>query len=68
MTSTCRPTDIAEVAAKQIDESVKRFMEQYSLDIDKLEPELILAGGDVVDNGVNKAIVDQVNFCFSLFF
>lgn len=55
-----RPSEMAEVAARQIDESVRRFIEDSKIRIDKREPELILSAEHIVDNGINKAIVDQV--------
>lgn len=46
-------------AAKQIDSSMKRFLDEHKLAIEKREPELLLNGADVVDNGVNKAVIDH---------
>uniref|UniRef100_A0A915CBD9 Uncharacterized protein n=4 Tax=Parascaris univalens TaxID=6257 RepID=A0A915CBD9_PARUN len=54
-----RPSEMAEVAARQIDESVRRFIEDSKIRIDKREPELILSAEHIVDNGINKAIVDE---------
>ncbi|VDK56301.1 unnamed protein product [Anisakis simplex] len=54
-----RPSSLAEVAARQIDESMKRFVVESKLHLDKREPELILSAEHIVDNGMNKAIVDQ---------
>lgn len=49
-----------EIAARQIDESIRRFIDEYRLRIDKREYELILSAANVVDNGINKAIIDEV--------
>ncbi|EFO20283.2 hypothetical protein LOAG_08204 [Loa loa] len=54
-----RPPDFATIAARQIDESIKRFIEDYKIRIDKKELELILSGQHVVDNGINRAIIDK---------
>ncbi|MCP9262239.1 hypothetical protein DINM_005523 [Dirofilaria immitis] len=54
-----RPPNFATIAAKQIDESIKRFIEDYKIRVDKKELELVLSAQHVVDNGVNKAIIDK---------
>ncbi len=48
------------MAAIQVDESMSRFLAEQLIEVDKKETELALAGGQVVDNGVNRAIVDEV--------
>ncbi|TMS34444.1 hypothetical protein L596_002036 [Steinernema carpocapsae] len=54
-----RTVSVADMAAKQIDESIRRFLEDIEVKVDKKEPEMVLSGEYVVDNGINKAIVDQ---------
>uniref|UniRef100_A0A1I8AQH6 Secreted protein n=1 Tax=Steinernema glaseri TaxID=37863 RepID=A0A1I8AQH6_9BILA len=54
-----RTVSVADMAAKQIDESIRRFLDDVEVKVDKKENEMVLSGEYVVDNGVNKAIVDQ---------
>uniref|UniRef100_A0AAF5PY03 Uncharacterized protein n=1 Tax=Wuchereria bancrofti TaxID=6293 RepID=A0AAF5PY03_WUCBA len=54
-----RPPNFATIAARQIDESIKRFIEDYKIRVDKKELELILSAQHVVDNGINRAIIDK---------
>lgn len=51
---------MATIAARQIDESIKRFIDENKIRVDRRELELVLSGEHVVDNGVNKAIIDKV--------
>ena len=56
----CRTDDYVDLSAKLIDDSINDFLELNGIRVDKREPELALSGANVVDNGVNKAIVSQV--------
>ncbi|VBB30647.1 unnamed protein product, partial [Acanthocheilonema viteae] len=50
---------LVKFSYRQIDESIKRFIEDYKIRIDKKELELILSAQHVVDNGINRAIIDK---------
>lgn len=54
------------MASKQIDDSMNRFLLENRIRLDKREMELIVSGKDVVDNGLNKAIISNV--CLEILF
>lgn len=49
-----------DMASKQVDDSMNRFLLENRINLDKREMELILSGKDVVDNRLNKAIISNV--------
>ncbi|CAD5212397.1 unnamed protein product [Bursaphelenchus okinawaensis] len=55
-----RNKNMADISDKQVDDGFNRFLIENRIRIDKRETELALSGRDVVDNGVNKAVVSQV--------
>jgi hypothetical protein len=50
------------MAAAQISGSMQRLINQTSIQLARVEDQLMLNGCDVVDNGVNKAIINE-NVC-----
>nr|CAD2209383.1 unnamed protein product [Meloidogyne enterolobii] len=42
---------MAPIASKQVDDSINRFLMKNRIKLQRREPEVILSGRDVVDNG-----------------
>ncbi|KAI1728519.1 hypothetical protein DdX_00708 [Ditylenchus destructor] len=54
-----RNNDWADIASKQVDDSMNTFLTQNRIRLDKRELELVVSGKDVIDNGINKAIISN---------
>jgi hypothetical protein len=55
-----RVDEYADLSAKQVDDSINRFMTENSIRVDKRETEMALSGGNIVDNGVSRALISKV--------
>lgn len=48
------------MTSKQVDDGMNLFLVKNRIRLDKREMDIVLSGRDVVDNGVNKAIISDV--------
>uniref|UniRef100_A0A915CNU8 Uncharacterized protein n=1 Tax=Ditylenchus dipsaci TaxID=166011 RepID=A0A915CNU8_9BILA len=54
-----RNNEYADMASKQIDDSMNLFLMENRIRLDKREMDLVVSGKDVVDNGINKAFISN---------
>ncbi|KAI6183330.1 hypothetical protein M3Y97_00477800 [Aphelenchoides bicaudatus] len=54
-----RVDEYADLSAKQIDDGINRFMMENHIHVDKREIEMALSGENLVENGVNRALVSK---------
>ncbi len=50
----------SDLASKQVDDSMNKFLARHRIRVDRREQEMALSGADIVDNGARKAIVRNV--------
>ncbi|KAI6206503.1 hypothetical protein M3Y94_00919300 [Aphelenchoides besseyi] len=54
-----RTSEYADLNAKQVDDGMNDFLMENHIRVDKREPEMALSARDIVDNGINKAIISK---------
>nr|CAD2141893.1 unnamed protein product [Meloidogyne enterolobii] len=54
-----RNAEWAPIASKQVDDSINRFLMKNRIKLQRREPEVVLSGRDVVDNGKNRALISN---------
>ncbi|KAI6238941.1 hypothetical protein M3Y99_00625400 [Aphelenchoides fujianensis] len=54
-----RTSEYADLNAKQVDDGMNHFLMENHIRLDKREPELALSARDIVDNGVNRAVLSK---------
>uniref|UniRef100_A0A914HP85 Uncharacterized protein n=1 Tax=Globodera rostochiensis TaxID=31243 RepID=A0A914HP85_GLORO len=52
----------ASMASKQVDDSINRFLIHNRIRGHRRETDIVLVGKDVVDNGVNRALLSNITF------
>lgn len=58
---------MAQTAANQIEKSMTRLLKQLRFEFDREEEKIWLTGCDIVDNGVDKALINE-DVLYLLFF